>query len=95
MTLIPFMVLWMLLAVTVLVLIVKRKLVASHEDDSLHVLASSTGSVTEQVSVATKLEVIDKWGKILTVITVVFGLLLGAAYIYQNWVLASTVQSGV
>ena len=34
-----------------------------------------------RLTVAHKLDVIDKWGKILTVITVVFGLILGAAYV--------------
>jgi len=50
------------------------------------------GSVAQQVTVAQKLEVIDKWGKILTVITLVFGLILGAAYVYQNFVQLSNIQ---
>jgi len=71
------------------VLIVWRKMVANNEDDTLHVLQ---GSVAQQVTVAQKLEVIDKWGKILTVITLVFGLILGAAYVYQNFVQLSNIQ---
>lgn len=86
---VPFIVLWVLLAVSVIVLIAWRKSIAVQEDDSLHVLQ---GSVAQQVNVAHKLEVIDKWGKIMTVITVVFGLILGAAYIYQNFVTLSNVQ---
>ena len=57
--------------------------VASNEDDSLHVLH---GALTQQTTVAQKLDVIDKWGKILTVITVVFGLLIAAAYVYAQFV---------
>jgi len=87
--LVPFIVLWALLAASVLVLIVWRKIVANNEDDTLHVLQ---GSVAQQVTVAQKLEVIDKWGKILTVITLVFGLILGAAYVYQNFVQLSNIQ---
>jgi len=87
--LVPFIVLWALLAVTVAAMIVWRKMVANQEDDSLHVLQ---GSVAQQVTVAQKLEVIDKWGKILTVITLVFGLILGAVYIYQNFVTMSNIQ---
>jgi hypothetical protein len=41
------------------------------------------------LNVAHKLEVIDKWGKILTAITVIFGLVLGALYLYQSWVAMS------
>lgn len=87
--LVPFIVLWVLLAASVLVLIVWRKMVANQEDDTIHVLQ---GSVAQQVTVAQKLEVIDKWGKILTVITLVFGLILGAVYIYQNFVTMSNIQ---
>jgi hypothetical protein len=88
--LVPFIVLWVLLALSVAAMIVWRKMVASGEDDSLHVLQQ--GSVAQQVTMAQKLEVIDKWGKILTIVTVVFGAILAAAYIYQNFVTMSTVQ---
>lgn len=90
--LIPFIVLWVLLALSVAVLVVWRKTVANQEDDSIHVLQ---GSVAQQVHVAQKLEAIDKWGKILTAAAVIFGLILGAIWIYENWVLTSNIQSGV
>ena len=54
MSFIPFIVLWALLALTVLALFVWRKTV-------------------------------DKWGKIVTVVTVVYGLIIGALYVYQSW----------
>jgi len=89
--LIPFIVLWVLLALSVAVLVVWRKMIASQEDDTIHVLQ---GSVAQQVTVAHKLEVIDKWGKIMTVITVAFGVILGAAYVYLNFVAMSNIQQG-
>jgi hypothetical protein len=88
----PFFVLWIVLATAVIALIVRRKMVASHEDDTLHVLQG--GPIGEQVAVANKLEQIDKWGKILTVIAVAFGLLVGAAYVYQVWVQSSQINPG-
>ena len=92
MNLLPFIVLWILLACTVLAMVVWRKSVSSHEDDSLHV---AQGPATEQISLAHKLEVIDRWGKILTVVTVVSGLALGALYVYQSWVVASNIPQGL
>jgi hypothetical protein len=89
--LIPFVMIWAVLAVMILALIVWRKSVASHEDDSLHVSAAGAGAVEQQVSVAHKLEQIDKWGKLLTVIAVVYGLILAGVYFYQMWVASSTV----
>jgi hypothetical protein len=44
------------------------------------------GALSQQTNMAQKLDMIDKWGKILTLITVVFGLLLAAAYIYGQFV---------
>ena len=90
--LMPFVFVWTLFAASVLVLIVWRKAVARNEDDSLHMVQ---GAVAKQVSVAQKLELIDKWGKILTAVTVVSGLVLGAAYIYQTWVTASNIPAGL
>jgi hypothetical protein len=84
--------LWALLAASVIVLIVWRKVVARNEDDQLHVL--ETAAVTQQVEVAHKLEVIDKWGKIVTAVTVAYGVLIAGLFIYQTWVQTSTTVPG-
>jgi ABC-type transport system involved in cytochrome c biogenesis permease subunit len=89
-SLLPFLYPWIALALVVIGLMIWRKVVASHEDDNLHVLESGAA---EQTVVAHKLDQIDKWGKILTVIAVVYGIILGAAFAYQAWI--ETSQSGV
>jgi hypothetical protein len=81
---VPLFVVWGVLAVIVLGLFIWRKNVASNEDDSLHVM--SGGNSTQQTVLAQKLDMIDKWGKILTVITVVLGLAIAAAYVYSQFV---------
>jgi len=86
MNLIPFFVLWVLLAVSVVALLVWRKLVARNEDDSLHMLDAASAQRSMQIAVAEKLELIDKWGKILTIAAVGYGLVLAGVYIYQVWV---------
>jgi hypothetical protein len=85
---IPLIGVWSVFAVSVLVLIVWRKTVARNEDDQLHVL--QTAAIAQQAEVAHKLEQIDKWGKIVTALTVAFGLLIAALFIYQTWVQGST-----
>ena len=82
MNLIPFVVIWAVLATIVLGLAVYRKMVARQEDDFIHV---TTDVVAQQQAVAKKLEVIDKWGKILTVVAVVFALALVGMFLYQGW----------
>jgi len=83
MNILPLLIVWVVLALVVLSLFIWRQSVASHEDDSLHVMR---GELTQQTSLSQKLDVIDKWGKILTVVAVVFGLLIAAAYVYGQFV---------
>jgi ABC-type iron transport system FetAB permease component len=87
--LMPYFVLWVALGAVVIGMIIWRKTVSSHEDEALHVL--DAGALNQQVSVGHKLETIDKWGKILTAIAVLFGLILGAIYMYQSWVAMSKI----
>ena len=88
--LLPFTVLWMILSMVVIGLIAYRKWIAKDEDDSLHVMDAEIGIALRQEVVARKLESIDRWGKALTAIALVYGLLVGAVYLYQNWVAVKT-----
>jgi hypothetical protein len=80
---IPFAVVWALLAVVVLALIAYRKVVSSQEEETLHL--ADAGEASHQAVIAHKLELIDKWGKLLTVIAVVYGVILAGAYTYHIW----------
>jgi len=92
MKLIPLIVLWVLLALTVMALFIWRKIVASKEDDNLHVLdGASAVKSSEQLAVAQKLDLIDKWGKIVTIVVVVYGVILGGLYVWQSWVQNSSL----
>jgi hypothetical protein len=92
MNFVPFLVLWVLLALTVLTLFIWRKMVASKEDDNLHVLdgASAAKSADQQV-IAQKLDFIDKWGKIVTIVTIVYGVILGGLFVWQSWIQNTSV----
>ena len=79
---IPYLAIWSVSAIAVIVLLVIRKMVASKEDDQLHVLH---GATAEQVTVAGKLDLIDKWGKILTVTALVFGLAIAGVYVVSSF----------
>jgi hypothetical protein len=49
------------------------------------VLDADAGMAAQQATVAKKLEVVDRWGKILTILVVVYSLALAALYIYFVW----------
>lgn len=82
--LVPHIAILAVLAVIVGGLAIYRKAVASHEDDTVH-LSGGGDAVQEQVAVASKLNAIDKWGKLLTVVLVVYGLVVVGMYIMQMW----------
>jgi len=92
MNLFPLIVAWGVLAGSVLVLIVWRKAVAREEDDQVHLV--HTEGVPHQAEVAHKLEVIDRWGKIVTAVTIAFGVLIAAIFFYQTWIAGSTTIQG-
>ena len=81
--LIPYLAIWSLLALAVIALLVTRKIVAGKEDDHIHVLDGVP--VTQQTVVAHKLDVIDRWGKILTALAVAGGLAIAALYVYSSF----------
>jgi len=87
MSFVPFTVVWALLAVVVLGLLGYRKLVSSQEEESLHL--GDAAEANHQAVIASKLDWIDKWGKVLTVVALVYGLLLAAAYTYHIWLTMS------
>ncbi len=80
--LLPYATLWCVLALAIVFLIFWRKSVARQEDDIIHLENDVT---RQQVAVDHKLGMIDRWGKSLTVVAVVFGLLIAAVYLYQGW----------
>lgn len=76
---------WIPLAVLVGVLAIYRNMMASHEDESIHVLEGDAPQVAAQAKLSHKLEAVERWGKILTTIVIVYGLIIGAMYLYYIW----------
>jgi hypothetical protein len=82
--LLPYAIAWGVLVLVVIGLAIMRKNVAKKEDDYVH-LSGDMSVVATQAEVATKLEGIDKWGKILTIVAVITGAILGVTYGLQLW----------
>jgi hypothetical protein len=64
-----------------------RLTVARREDDTVHLAGDDLVTSANQIVIAKKLDQIDKWVKLLIMIAVIFGVLLGAAFLYKSWVL--------
>ncbi len=89
MTLIPLVLSWAVLASVVLGLALYRKTVARGADEYIHFDAPA--SIQQEV-ITRKLEVIDKWGKLLTIVAAVFAVVLFAAFLYHGWVGSSSIS---
>jgi hypothetical protein len=83
----PFLTLWLVVIAALVVVCFWRRSVAVQEDPALHLGAAHAGTAGQQATVAKRLGQIDKWVKLLSVTAIVFGLVLGAAYLYKGWVL--------
>jgi len=86
MNLVPFVILWGVVAVATLGLAFWRNLLSLHEDDNIHVADSEVNMIPNQIVVGRKIEAIERWGKSLTVVTALFGAALLCVFLYQGWV---------
>jgi hypothetical protein len=85
---------WAVLASIVIVLAIYRKMLSSKEDDSLHLAEEKAGMVMHQAAVAHRLELVDRWGKSLTLLVVLFGLFIAGIYLYSVWQQSTRIVTG-
>jgi hypothetical protein len=81
----PLFVIWACIALAAAGLALYRKYVTRNEDDYIHVAEGEAKAIPQQMEVAQKLDVIDRWERILMIVAVAGGVLLGLAYLYQLW----------
>jgi hypothetical protein len=82
----PFLISWVVMAVGVLGLVAYRFFLSHHGDPYLHVNPQEMVQIQEQAVVGRRLEAVDKWGKILTGVTVLYGLVIAGLFLYSQWV---------
>jgi uncharacterized membrane protein len=83
----PAVVIWTILAIATLGLALYRKLISAGEEDLIHLGPGEDGQISGQVALEAKLRAVDRWGKTLTVITVLIGLAMAAIYLYQQFLI--------
>jgi hypothetical protein len=79
------------MAAVVLALALVRNLAGLHEDDQLHLSRGSEALITQQVAFFGLLGKIERWGKSLTIATVLAGVALAAVYLYQTILMDSQI----
>jgi hypothetical protein len=88
----PLIIGWAVLALVVLVLALRRKSIASEEDDVVHLSGGEMAdeAAKKQVAIAKRLDGIDKWGKTLTICLALYGLFIACYYLYVMFTSTST-----
>ncbi len=76
---------WIALLAAVLSLAAYRALVARKEDDLLHVHDAEANLIPVQVEVDHRLSVIERWGKTMTAVMVVYGAALLLYFLYTTF----------
>ena len=86
MSLTPFFAAWLALGAIVLGLAIYRKMLSTSRDDEFVHLGPGDGKLIErQVDASRKLDAIDRWGKALTLLVVIYGVVLAALHLYGVW----------
>jgi hypothetical protein len=81
----PYIAVWSFFAAIVLALAAYRKTLAGREDDSIHVSDGASRLIPQQIAHAQRIQVVEKWGKTLTVVVVLAGLVLAGIYFNGVW----------
>jgi len=78
-------VIWVVIAIVIGALALYRKYISREEVDVIHLRDSEATVVTEQSTLASRLAMIDHWGKTLTIVLIVFGVIIAGWWLVIAW----------
>ncbi|MCW5963132.1 MAG: hypothetical protein KIT83_03760 [Bryobacterales bacterium] len=87
----PLAISWAVLTLIVIALAIYKKRLDGHIDEHIHVSVAEEGVLKEQLAETHRSEVVEKWGKALTVVVFLYGLAIVGMLAYHQWVVASNV----
>ena len=79
----PYLVGWAVVAAATITLMIYRAVIGANEDESLHIAGGGDRLVAEQQALFKKLGAVERWTKILLILTIVYDVVLGGAYFYH------------
>ena len=81
---------WVVLTLIVIALAIYKKSLDSHVDESLHIDAEEDKLVKAQVAQSRRSALVERWGKILTVVVFLYGLGIVGMIAYHEWQIGTT-----
>lgn len=88
---IPLAISWGILTLVVVALAIYKKSLDGHIDENIHINASEDVTLQRQAVETHRSEVVERWGKGLTAIVVLYGLVIVGVLIYHQWQAASNM----
>ncbi len=88
---IPLAISWGILTLVVVALALYKKSLDGHITESIHFNAAEDATVRQQVVETHRSEVLERWGKGLTAVVVLYGLVIVGVLVYHQWNSASTM----
>jgi len=82
---VTYLVIGAVFAVVVGGLAMYRRHLSNAEFDTLHISDAEVTQISEQETLAARIAVIDRWGKVLTVGLVVYCLVIASIFLYHGW----------
>jgi hypothetical protein len=83
---------WAILTLCVVGLALYRKYFSARQEGAPEMFGSDA-FIHHQEDVAHRLDVIDRWGKMLTVVSFVFGIALAVVFLYNAWVMSTRLPT--
>ena len=80
----PFVIAWAVVALCTAMLVVWRTMLGFNEDDSLHLSAGAMKMDQEQAVKSHRIDAVEHWEKILTVVTLAYGAVLLGLFMYRQ-----------
>jgi hypothetical protein len=82
MNLTPYVAIWIVLATLVLGLALYRRILSINADNYVHLSQGEAQLIPRQIQLNHRLNTVDRWGEVLTVVTLFAGIALASAYVY-------------
>ncbi len=85
MNLMLFSAIFLVLIVAIIIVAIYRARLSRREQESLHVLGTDPAEISQKMTIAQKLLSVERWMKILTIVTVIYGIGLLGLFLWDAW----------
>ncbi|MGB9604420.1 MAG: hypothetical protein ACP5U2_00215 [Bryobacteraceae bacterium] len=85
MNLMLFSAILVVLLVVIVVLMIYRAQLSRREQETLHVLGTDDAEITLKKTIAEKLLAVERWLKVVTIVTVIYAIGLVGLFLWDAW----------